>query len=277
MRKCPVVKLCQALKVSRSGFYAWLTRVPSKREINNQKLSRKLIELHQVFPVYGLDTLYHILKRDFSCSRGRVHRLMKKYGIYSHRHKSKNIAQYRKHSLPVKDNLLKQNFTAKIPNSVWVGDVSYIKTFQGFLFLAIVKDLCTKQIVGYAMSDKFDSSLVINALDNAVKLYKPNNSLIFYSDRGSQYASLKFQERLQFHGVKGSMSHSGNPCDNAVAESFFSSLKCELVHLTTFFTKEQAQLELFYYIQKYNNIRPHSSIGWISPNQFAQNYYSISA
>lgn len=277
MKACPVVQLCNALKVSRSGFYDWLKRKPSKRDISNQALARKLIELHEMYPVYGLDSLYHIIKNIVSCSRARVHRMMRKYNIHSIRYKSNSKHKYVKHNLPVKDNLLQQNFNVSVPSSVWVGDITYIKTHEGWLYLAIVKDLCSKQIVGYATSDKIDTILTIQALDKAINRQNPKGNLTFHSDRGSQYASFDYQQRLKHHGIKGSMSRSGNPYDNAVAENFFSCLKCELVHLTTFYTREQAKLEIFHYIEKYNNIRPHSAIGWISPNQFERNYNSLSA
>lgn len=230
-----------------------------------------------MYPVYGLDSLYHMIRKQLPCSRGRVHQLMKKYGIHSIRYKANNQPKYFKHYLPVKDNLLKQNFDIKVPNTVWVGDISYIRTLEGWLYLAIVNDLCTKQIVGYSMSNSIDANLVIAALDRAVKSHKPIGNLIFHSDRGCQYASFKYQKRLKHYRMKSSMSRSGNPYDNAVAESFFSSLKCEVVHLTTFLTREQAEFELFHYIEKYNNIRSHSSIGWIPPNEFARNHSLISA
>lgn len=230
-----------------------------------------------MYPIYGLDSLYHIVRRQIPCSRGRVHRLMKQYGISSIRYKSNAKHRYTKHFLPVKDNLLEQNFRIAAPNTVWVGDITYLKTLEGWLYLAIIKDLCTKQVIGYSFSDKIDTSLTISALDMAVKRCRPSGNLTFHSDRGSQYASLNYQERLRHHHIKSSMSRSGNPYDNAVAESFFSSLKCELVHLTTFYTREQAELEVFHYIEKYNNIRPHSSIGWIPPNEFALRMAQLSA
>ena len=202
---------------------------------------------------------------------------MKRYNIHSIRYKSNNKPKYHKHSLPVKDNLLKQNFEAFMPNTAWVGDITYIRTLEGWLYLAIVKDLCTKQIVGYSFSEKIDTQLTIKALDMAVRKCRPRGNLTFHSDRGSQYAALKYQQRLNNCGIKSSMSRSGNPYDNAVAESFFSSLKCELVHLTRFYTKQQAEMEIFHYIQKYNNVRPHSSIGWLTPNSFAKSFRRCSA
>lgn len=164
-----------------------------------------------------------------------------------------------------------------MPNTAWVGDITYIRTLEGWLYLAIVKDLCTKQIVGYSFSEKIDTQLTIKALDMAVRKCRPRGNLTFHSDRGSQYAALKYQQRLNNCGIKSSMSRSGNPYDNAVAESFFSSLKCELVHLTRFYTKQQAEMEIFHYIQKYNNVRPHSSIGWLTPNSFAKSFHRCSA
>jgi len=201
---------------------------------------------------------------------------MKQYGIHSVRYKS-DRHKYTKHHLPVKDNLLKQNFNIPVPNTAWVGDITYLKTMEGWLYLAIVKDLCTKQVVGYSMSDKIDTQLTLAALDMAVKRCRPSGNLTFHSDRGSQYAAALYQQRLKVYKIKSSMSRSGNPYDNAVAESFFSSLKCELVHLTTFYSREQAQLDIFHYIEKYNNIRPHSSIGWMPPNDFARKLLQLSA
>ena len=170
-----------------------------------------------MYPVYGLDSLYQIVRKQIPCSRGRVYRLMKRYGIYSVRYKSNAKHKYLKHYLPVKDNLLEQNFTVSVPNTVWVGDITYIKTLEGWLYLAIAKDLCTKQIVGYSMSDRIDTKLTIAALDMAVRRTRFKGNLTFHSDRGSQYASLEYQEKLKYHHIKSSMSRSGNPYDNAVA------------------------------------------------------------
>lgn len=257
------------MEVSRSGYYDWRKRGPSRRERRNQALKRRLVELHEKYPALGLDSLYHLLRPEFGCSRKRVHRQMRLAGISSARRGAYKTTTNSRHSHPIAENLLKRNFTFDRPNQAWVGDITYIPTGEGWLYLAIVKDLCLKKIVGYAFSDRIDTQLTLDALDMAVRRQKPDKGLIFHSDRGVQYAARAFRERLDAYGIRQSMSRKGDPYDNAVAENFFSCLKCELVHLKHYPSRLAAQTDVFAYLEAfYNTVRPHSALGWLSPAQF---------
>lgn len=262
-------KLCRLLDVSRSGYYARRSRPPSNRELNNQGLLRAIVRLHQKYPALGLDSIYHMLKPEYHCSRGRVHRLMQEANIHSLRKRTYKATTNSKHSYPIAPNLLNRQFTTSKPNTAWVGDITYIPTGEGWLYTAIVKDLCTKKVVGYAFSDRLDASLATGALEMALRRERPAPGLIAHSDRGIQYASLAYRQLLDKHGILQSMSRKGNVYDNAVAENFFSCLKCEMVHLQSFPTRNAAQTAIFAYIEAfYNSLRPHSSLGWIAPVQF---------
>ena len=190
-------QVCRALKVSRSGYYGWLKHKPSEREQRNLELKRKLVELHEKYPAMGLDSLYHLLKPDFGCSRKRVYRQMRLAGISSVRHRSYKITTNSNHTHPIAPNLLQRNFSFDRPNQAWVGDITYIPTGEGWLYLAIVKDLCSRKIVGYAFSDRIDAQLTLAALEMAYRRRKPSAGLIFHSDRGVQYAAIAFRERLE--------------------------------------------------------------------------------
>ena len=261
-----MVQLCRMLEVSRSGYYEWLHRGVSKREQRNQALRRELVRLHNKYPALGLDSLYHMLKREFPCSRNRVHRLMKSLNIHSMRKKAYKNTTNSNHKHPVAENLLKRNFSFDQPNQAWVGDITYIPTDEGWLYLAIVKDLCTRKIVGYAFSHRMDTNLTLEALNMAVRREKPMSGLIFHSDRGVQYAANAYRDRLVSLKFCQSMSRKGDPYDNAVAENFFSCLKCELIHLSRFKTRSQAQTAIFSYIESfYNTVRPHAALDWMPP------------
>ena len=173
---------------------------------------------------------------------------MKQHNIHSIRKKAYKITTNSKHSYAVSPNLLQRNFTANKPNQKWVGDITYISTDEGWLYTAIVKDLCLKKIVGYAFSSRIDTNLTVPALEMAVNRQKPQTNLIFHSDRGVQYASLGYREALAKHSITQSMSGKGDPYDNAVAENFFSCLKCELVHHKHYRTRAEAQADIFSYI-----------------------------
>ena len=243
-----------------------------------QELLRALITLHEKYPAAGLNALYHMLKRTFNCSRNRVHRLMKKYNIHSIRKNAYKVTTNSKHNYEVAPNLLQRNFDANMPNQKWVGDITYIPTDEGWLYTAVVKDLCLKKIVGYAFSSRIDSDLTVAALEMAINREKPQNNLIFHSDRGVQYASIKYREILAKNNITQSMSRKGDPYDNAVAENFFSCLKCELVHHKHYCTRAEAQTDIFAYIETYyNTVRPHSSLGWLSPAEYQNRLLSVYA
>ena len=262
-------QVCRALEVSRSGYYGWLKHKPGMREQRNLALKRKLVELHEKYPAMGLDSLYHLLKPDFGCSRKRVYRQMRLAGISSVRRRSYKTTTNSNHSHPIAPNLLQRNFCFDRPDQVWVGDITYIPTGEGWLYLAIVKDLCTRKIVGYAFSDRIDTHLTLAALEMAYRRRKPSADLIFHSDRGVQYAARAYRDQLKVYGIRQSMSRRGDPYDNAVAENFFSCLKCELVHLKQYPTRAAAYADVFAYLETfYNTVRPDSALGWIPPDRF---------
>lgn len=268
--------LCRILEISRSGYYAWLKRGVSRREQRNRELARELVRLHQKYPAMGLDSLYHLLKPTFHCSRKRVHRLMKKLHIHSLRKKAYKATTNSNHGCPVAPNLLQRRSSFPEPNHAWCGDITYIPTDEGWLYLAIVKDLCTKKVVGYAFSDRINTQLTLDALDMAVRREHPPKGLIFHSDRGVQYASSGYTRRLGTLHMRQSMSRKGDPYDNAAAENFFSCLKCERVHLQHYVTRKAAQADIFLYIEAYyNSLRPHSAIGWMSPCAFERKLNSV--
>ena len=271
-------KLCLLLEIDRSSYYAWKNRSLSVREHYNQLLLCMIVILHQQYPAMGLDSIYHIIKKTLPCSRNRIHRLMKKYDIHSIRKKAFKSTTNSNHNLPICENLLNRDFFADIPNSKWVGDITYIKTDEGWLYLATVKDLCTKKIVGYAFSNRINADLVVAALSMAFNRQKPDGDLIFHSDRGVQYASNKFRNTLSEFCITQSMSAKGDPYDNAVAENFFSCLKNELVHHKHYKTRAEAQADIFAYIETYyNSVRPHSGIGWETPNEYEKHINSVYA
>ncbi len=262
-------QVCRELEISRSGYYDWCKRKPSERSQRNQAIRRRLVELHEKYPAMGLDSLYHLLKPEFGCSRKRIHRQMQIAGISSSRHGAYKATTNSNHNNPIAPNLLMRHFSFDRPDKAWVGDITYIPTGEGWLYLAIVKDLCTRKVVGYSFSDCIDTQLTLAALDMAYRRRKPPKGIIFHSDRGVQYASRAYRQRLEAYGIRQSMSRRGDPYDNAVAENFFSCLKCELIHLKQYPTRACAQADIFAYLEAfYNTVRPHSALGWISPAQF---------
>ena len=263
--------VCRLLEVSRSGYYEWLGRKPSLRRQKDQELKRRLLSLHQRYPALGLDSLYHLIRPQLSCSRKRIHRLMNEMNISSTRRRAYKATTNSRHAHPIAPNLLARRFSFDKPDTAWVGDITYIPTGEGWLYCAVVKDLCTKQIVGYAFSDRIDTNLTLAALGMAVRRRKPLPGLIFHSDRGVQYAAYAYRQRLASLGIRQSMSRKGDPYDNAVAENFFSCLTCECVHLRHFASRAHAMADVFAYIETfYNPVRPHSSIGWRPPDACAR-------
>ena len=210
--------MCYLLEVSRSGYYDWLDRLPSERSRKQARILDKIKAVHKKFPMYGVDPIWDDVKDSIPCSRGTVYRLMRKHGIQSKRKIKWKATTNSKHSLPVAPNLLNQDFDVETPNTVWVSYITYNWTDEGWLYTAIIKDLCTKEIVGYAMSKRMTKELAIKALLMALRKYKPGPGLIFHSDRGSQYCSKAFRALLEEENqIRQSMSRKGNPYDNAPA------------------------------------------------------------
>lgn len=276
--KMPVSISCIALGLSRSGFYAWLSRPQSERQQENECLIVQIQEVHkQSRGTYGLPRIHERLKQlGKKAGKNRVSRLMKKTGIsglISKRFKVKTTDS--NHDLPIAPRIFQTEEPEthpKKPNEVWAGDISYIPTGEGFLYLATYVDLFTRKMVGFSMADHMKTALLTEALAMALgrQSWTPG-TLLTHSDRGSQYASEDYREELKRHQIKISMSRKGNCYDNAFAESFFATLKKELIYRTSFKTREEAKKAIFEFIEVwYNRERLHSSIGYKSPVQFEE-------
>lgn len=267
-RKHSVSTACAALGVSRAGYYAWLTHKPGKRELQDIAIRREILISHAAAPTYGADNIHADVREKIVCGRNRVRRLMRQIGVTSVRRRSYKATTNSRHSLGVAPNLVK-GLNVTMPNQVWVSDITYIGTDEGWLYLAVVKDRFTREIVGYAYGQRITSELTQRALKQAISRHKPEPGLIHHSDRGIQYCAKEYQEMLDTYGIIPSMSRKGNPYDNAVAENFFSCLKCEMVYLESFKTRREAQLAVFRYIEGfYNRRRRHEALGRISPVEF---------
>ena len=266
-----VENMCRALRVSPSGFYAWLNRGPSLHEISDARLIDKIRSIYESSgSAYGVRRIHRQLLADNeSCSRNRVARLMRKCDIKARRRRKYRVTTDSKHNFPVAENLLAREFFSAGPNQVWASDITYIWTMEGWLYLAAVIDLHSRMAVGWSMSERIDRSLVRDALSMAVGRRNPEPGLIHHSDRGSQYASNDYQVALSQHKMLCSMSRKGNCWDNAVVESFFSTLKTERVHHRLYRNRADARMDIFEYIEVfYNRVRLHSTLGYLSPAQF---------
>ncbi|WP_257463580.1 IS3 family transposase [Archangium lipolyticum] len=267
----PVDFMCEQLGVSRSGYYAWKERPESERDKADRALAEVVTRIHRDSRgTYGSPRVHAELRAQGQrVSRKRVARLMNEQGIAARKRRRFVRTTDSRHNQPVAPNILERNFSPGQPNSTWATDITYVGTGQGWLYLAVVMDLFSRKVVGWSMSEHIDRHLVLNALDMALKGRQPPQGLLHHSDRGSQYASTDYQQALAARGIQCSMSRKGNALDNAVVESFFSSLKQELVYTTDFATHEQARLALFEYIEVfYNRQRRHSSLGYVSPVDF---------
>lgn len=266
----PVTVLCEALGVTRSGYYAWLKRDKSSWERANDELGERIVRIHQESRgTYGCPRIQVELRHQgVRVSRKRVARLMRKRGVKVRRRRAwVRRTTDSNHLLPVAPNLLNRTFDQKAPNQAWVGDITYVRTDEGWLYLATLLDLYSRKVVGWSMSDRIDRVLALNALEMAVQKRKPDAGLVHHTDRGSQYASGDYRKALKSYGMVASMSRKGNCWDNAVAESFFSTLKSELSG--GYRSREEARRAIFEYIEVfYNRKRRHSSIGYLTPNEF---------
>lgn len=267
--------MCEHLNVSRSGYYAWRQRPASQREMANQALLEKIKEAHEASGGrYGSPRIYAEVKDELSCSLNRVARLMQQHGIRAKQTKRYKVTTKRNENHVYAPNHLRQDFTARRPSEKWCSDLTYIWTAVGWLYLAVVIDLYSRRVVGWAMNRRMTTQLVKDAFQMAWRHSQPTVGLLFHSDRGSQYASHEFQQLLQQHGVQASMSGTGNCYDNAVVESFFGTLKMELVYQATYQTREEAMTDIFFYIEGfYNRQRRHSTLGYVSPLVFEARYY----
>jgi transposase InsO family protein len=271
----PVAVLCKLLDVSRSGFYEWLEHEPSGHELEDERLKVHVAAIYERDrKVVGAPSIHAALRdAGINVSRKRVARLMRELGIRSLRKNRFRATTDSNHSLPVAENVLDRKFEVDAPDLAWVTDITYVWTSEGWLYLAVVLDLFSRRVVGFSTSNRIDRALVLSALDMAVGRRAPNAGLVHHSDRGSQYASTDYQDALHRLGVVCSMSRRGNCWDNAVAESFFATLKTELVYLTKFKTREEAKRAIFDFIESfYNHRRRHSRLGYVSPVEFENRF-----
>jgi putative transposase len=270
----PVTRMCHVLRVSSSGYYASRGRPLSRREQDNQGIVNQIKEIHTVSrETYGSPRVHAALVRQgIHCNKKRVERLMRVHDIRGKQRGRRRVQTTDSaHDLPVAPNVLSRQFGADAPNRKWVTDITYIPTDQGWLYLAAVVDLFSRRVVGWSMGSTMQGSLAENALWMAIVDRRPPAGLLHHSDRGSQYASCAYQSLLGDYQIVASMSRTGNCYDNAPMESFFGTLKCELVHDRHYRTRAQARQDIFEYIEVfYNRKRLHSSLGYLSPAQYEQ-------
>ncbi len=267
----PVTVLCETLGVSRSGYYAWLSRPPSARTTEDARLATELAAAHEKSRgTYGSPRLHRDLAaRGHRVGRQRVERLMRENGIVAKRRRRFRRTTDSNHSNPIAPNLLARRFESEAPNLVWVTDVTCVWTAEGWLYLAAILDLCSRRVVGWATSEPNDRELALGALRVAFAVRHPAPGIIHHSDRGSPYASDDYRTALVRRGFVASMSRRGDCWDNAVAESFFATLKGEHVDHEIYATRDAATRSIADYIDSFYNVqRRHSSIGYISPMEY---------
>ncbi len=268
----PVQFMCRMLGVSRSGYYGWRDKPPSARSLQDAALTEKIREIHERSrQTYGSPRVHAELKAlGTRCSRKRVERLMREAGVWGCMRGRRRGTTRRGKRAPVED-LVKRNFAATEADRVWVADITYVATREGFLYLAFILDVHSRRIVGWAMENHLRTELVVDALQMAVWRRKPAPGLVHHSDQGVQYTSLSFSERLKEVGITPSMGRTGSALDNAMAESFVSTLKVELVSRMEFPTRQAAKTAVFEYLETfYNTRRLHSSLGYRSPADFEE-------
>lgn len=275
-REFEVKIMCRVLQISQSGYYVWLRRQaqpPSQRETANRQLSDQIWTVfRRSRGTYGSPRIHAELQAGgVACSRNRVARLMKKQGIAAKRRRVYKVTTTdSKHNYPVAPNLLNRQFSAGRPNEKWLTDITYIPTKEGWLYLATVLDVCSRKVVGWAMDKNMDESLVERALQMAASHRQPGEGVLHHSDRGSQYAAHSYQRLLSAHQMVCSMSRKGDCYDNAMMESFFSTLKSECA-TEPYNSRAEARRHIFEYIEVwYNRQRRHSALGYQSPEAFEQ-------
>lgn len=260
--------MCECLGVSRSGYYAYLNHQPSNRALSNNQLDKKIKEIYMAHKKrYGAPRITkELLAKGVACSHTRVERRMQAMGLYAIAKKKFKVTTDSNHKSPVFDNVLNRDFTTTAINQKWVSDITYIPTTEGWLYLAVVIDIHSRAIIGWAMSNRMKKQLVCDALTMALFKRKFPKNIIVHSDRGSQYCSYKYRNIINTNKLTGSMSRRGNCWDNAIAESFFHTLKVELVQENNYVTRYLAKQSIFQYIEGYYNLkRMHSAIDYKAP------------
>jgi transposase InsO family protein len=272
----PITMMCRVLNVSRSRYYEWSKNRKSKRAQEDEELLIKIREIYKKRKgKYGSPRIHCDLKDMGYCvGRNRVARIMRENGIVAKTKRRFRVTTDSNHNFPIADNLLERNFHIDTPDRVWVGDISYVWTDEGWLYLAVIIDLFSRAVVGWAMDRHIRTELTLRALHMAIGQRQPERGLIFHSDRGVQYASTDYQKALEYYGIISSMSRKGDCWDNAVCESFFGTLKTEEDNDMKFRTRDKARHEIFKFIEIwYNRERRHSYVGNISPLNFEELYY----
>ena len=270
LRQFGVRLMCRVLGVTPSGYYAWRSRPESNRTREDRRLLVEIRASHEVSrQTYGVGRIHADLRdAGESCGRHRVARLMREDGIVAKKARQFRTTTDSDHSNPLAPNILDQNFRVETPDTVWAGDITYLRTREGWAYLAVLLDLCSRSVVGWSLSSTLETELPLQALAQAVVSRQPGPGVVHHSDRGSQYTSVDYQDRLGELGMEPSMSRRGNCYDNAVVESFFDTLKTE-IGIEVFESRAHARRALFDYIEVfYNRRRRHSALGNISPAAF---------
>jgi putative transposase len=270
--KTPVKVSCEVLGVSRSGYYDWERHVPSKRQLSDERLLALIREIHADNElVYGSPRIHAELRLEYGIrvGRKRVERLMRQAGISGLVEKKRGRTTVRVPGVKVASDKVLRNFTAERPNQLWVADITYLKTWEGWVYLAAVQDAYSRRIVGWSMADHMKADLVVDALQMAIKRRRPDPGLIHHSDRGGQYVSLVFGKVAKDNGIAQSMGQTGTAYDNSLAESFFATLKKEKINRRSWPSKQEMKTAVFEYIESfYNRRRRHSYLGYLAPAEF---------
>lgn len=270
-----IAALCRSLKISRSGYYDWCTRAPALHSQRDAELTDHLVRIHsQHRRALGALKTWHVLNaQGIPCGKHRVARLRKREGIEARRKQRFRVMVEHHHREPPVADLVRREFAVATPNQVWVGDMTTLRTREGWLHLAIVLDLYARRLVGWAMDANQTAALPIAALSMAIIQRQPGPGLICHTDQGAQYAAASYRAMLEQHRFKASMSRKGNCHDNAVAESFFSNLKNEVTHHTIYPTRKEAKAAIFDYIELfYNRMRPHQTLDYLTPIEVEAQY-----
>ena len=267
----PVALICRVLQVSRAGYYAWQKRPVAERTRQDQRLALEVSAVHaESRGRYGSPRVHAELReRGRRIGRKRVARLMRSAGLRARARRRFRCTTDSRHAMAIKGNLLARRFAVSAPNTGWVSDITYLWTLEGWLYLAVILDLFSRRVVGWSLSERLERKLALDALGMALAERQPSSGMLHHSDRGSQYASQEYQQLLAQHGILSSMSRIGNCWDNAVAESFFATLKLELVYQTQWRTRDEARSAIFEFLELfYNRQRRHSALGYLCPNEF---------
>jgi putative transposase len=272
----PISRMCRVLRVSKSGYYSWRYRAPSARAQADALLLEKITRIHRDSrETYGAPRIHFELRTlGVGCARKRVARLMREAGLFGcggRRRKASTTSRSPTEHTPPAPDLVKRNFTPEAPDRLWVADITYVRTWEGWLYLSFVLDTYSRKVVGWSIANNLKTELVLNALNMAIYTRRPSPGLIHHSERGSQYTSLEFGSRLREEGLVLSMGSVADAYDNSMAESFVSTLKRELIHRHSWPSRRMARTAIFEYIEGfYNTRRRHSALGHLSPSEYEE-------